>query len=327
MILNEQYKLFCKIANKTKLRIDSIDIEGQDNLPHLKYNNFCSNNIFNYISQKCIVKYLIKFNNNLNFYTTHFSTNPSIIQKLHHMCFIIILAKNIVKNNHELTVNFYDTNFKKLFPKKGIILNEENCNSGSSLIGKYNISIWRNEEYKRVLFHECLHALECDNMLLDHPEFDENISKHFCLKNHINFCETYTETWATILNLFYYGYCHNVKNIYSYYLKELNYSIRIAKSILQHYNYKIIDELFLSDTCKQLPQKTSIFNYYMCKPFFLFHINDFLKKFNLKNITLISVNDANILFKMMLTYFKNIKIKSKINKSRGNMKSLKMVFY
>lgn len=330
--LNEQYKIFCKIANQTKFKIDSINITENNIHESLKQNDFCSNKIYKYILKNCTIKYAIRFNNNnyLNYYTssTFFNINKNNIIQLHNLCFIITLMKNIIKNDHELTVNFYNTPFEKKMPnKKGKILDEDNCNSGSSLIGKYNISIWRKEEYKRVLIHECIHALECDNILLYYPEFDTNISKHFCVKDNINFCETYTETWATIINLFYYGWTNKIENIHSNYLKELNYSIKLAKSILNHYNYESIDEIFFSDKCKYLPQKTSVFNYYICKPFFLYHINDFLKKFNFKNIKLKSIKDCNKLFKLLLKYFNNIQVRDKIDKSKGNSQSLKMVFY
>lgn len=330
--LNEQYKIFCKIANKTNFKINSINVIENSIPESLKRNDFCSDKIYKYILKNCTIKYTIQFNNNnyLNYYTdsNFFNLNQDNIEQLHHICFIIALMKNITKNKHELIVNFYNTPFEKKFPnKKGIILDEDNCNSGSSLIGKYNISIWRKEEYKRVLIHECFHALECDNILLYYPEFDNKISDYFCVKENINFCETYTETWATIINLFYYGWINKIDNIHSYYLKELNYSIKLAKSILNHYNYKSIDEIFLSNTCKYFPQKTSVFNYYICKPFFLYHINDFLKNFNFKNIKLNSVKDCNKLFKLLIKYFSNIEIRFKIDESKGNSRSLKMVFY
>ena len=330
-MINNEYKKFVRIAKTVKLKLNPVEIhDNPSELSILKNNIFCSKKIYNYIIKHCKTKYFITFDNNyLNYYcdVPFKDLSDQDISKMHNICFIVSLMKKLTKNYNSLTINFYSTPFKKIFSKKSKILNEDNCNSGSSLIGQYNISIWRNEEYQRVLFHECLHALECDNILLDYPHYDTNIAKHFCLKSNINFCETYTETWATLFNLFYYGYKHDISNIHSYYLKELNYSIKLAKSILQHYGYKTIDELFSSDTCRHLPQKTSVFNYYICKPFFLYHIDDFLKQFNIRKLTLKSTKQCDKLFSMLIKYFQNVEVRLKIDDSKGNAKSLKMVFY
>ena len=118
------------------------------------------------------------------------------------------------------------------------------------------------------------------------------------------------------------------KSVRSFKIQLLYFETRdYTFTILNHYNYESIDEIFLSNTCKYLPQKTSVFNYYICKPFFLYHINDFLNKFNFKNIKLKSVKDCDKLFKLLIKYFSNIEIRSKIDESKGNLRSLKMVFY
>ena len=157
-MINQEYKKFVRIAKSTKLKLNPVEIHDYPSeLQDLKNNIFCSKKIYNYIIKHCKTKYFITFDNNyLNYYCeTNFSDlSDQDISKMHNICFIVMLMKKLTKNHNPLTINFYSTPFKKTFPKKDKTLDEDNCNSGSSLIGGYNISIWRDEEYQRVLFHE-----------------------------------------------------------------------------------------------------------------------------------------------------------------------------
>ena len=144
-----------------------------------------------------------------------------------------------------LTLNYYETDFKKTFPKKkGEILTELNCNSGSSHINKYLVFIWRIEEYKRVLFHELIHAFGGDKSLVFDNDVNSSLSNFFCLNDdqYINVNETYTETLATIFNLIFYT-IENKKDIMDCFIKEFSYSLLLCVSILKHFSYNSINNL------------------------------------------------------------------------------------
>ena len=254
---------------------------------------------------------------------------------MNNICKIIFILRNIFNNQHHLRINYFDCLLKKISNKKREMLKEINCNSGLSYVGNYYMMVYRREEYKRVMIHELIHSFMGDYSLID-VEYNEKLSEYFCLKNdeNININETYTETLATIINLIFISLETN-ENLNKMIEIELSYSILVMTSILRHYNYKDIDELKRdSENCKLLLQQTSVFNYYILKPFMLININgyfDLIKrcsndyKFSELNICL------NDFYKLIIKNFNNNKLKSMINDllKNKNIKTnnLSMVFY
>lgn len=174
-----------------------------------------------------------------------------------------------------------------------------------------------------------------DYSLID-VEYNEKLSEYFCLKNdeNININETYTETLATIINLIFISLEIN-ENFNKMFEIELSYSILVMTSILRHYNYKDINELKRENkNCKLLLQQTSVFNYYIMKPFMLININEYFNlikrcsndyKFSELNICLEDF------YKLIVKNFNNGKLKSMVNNLLKDKtiktNNLSMVFY
>jgi len=209
-----------------------------------------------------------------------------------------------------------------------------NCNSGASYIGRYLVYIWRSEEYIRVLIHELIHAFGGDELLINSGDLNHQLSEHFCLNKdqYININETYTETLATIINVIYRSIVAEKKDIYEMFMIEFGYSLLVLISILKHFDYNNIQQLDKSKLCKTLPQKTSVFNYYIMKPFMLFNMNKFLKlgKGN-KCIEHFKLKCKKEFMDLVLDNFNNDDIKNIVNflllEQDINTKSLSMVYF
>lgn len=159
------------------------------------------------------------------------------------------------------------------------------------------IVIYRREEWFKVLIHECFHAFGWD---FRHAN-DDDVRKIYCMKiNNFRLYESYTETWAEILNiLFQYYDLHPKKmderfaisQIRTYLKKEIEWSIRQCVKILQiyHISYdqlvaQIYDvarapSLVSTRECKEVKDiisETCVAEYYIIKSVLLYHYHDFI---------------------------------------------------
>lgn len=340
--LGHIYNLIKKEYNNVQINIDNIEYVKASNV--LKNSGFEKSRFFpkeitKYVKQKLINCFIINYNNTEIYFFTEFTPknmDNKIIEIMNNICKIIFILRKIFNNQHHLRINYFDCLLKKQFPtKKGEMLKEINCNSGLSYVGNYYMMVYRREEYKRVMIHELIHSFMGDYSLID-VEYNEKLSEYFCLKNdeNININETYTETLATIINLIFVSLETN-QNLNKMFEIELSYSILVLTSILMHYNYKDINELKRENkNCKLLLQQTSVFNYYIMKPFMLININgyfDLIKecsndyKFSELNICL------NDFYKLIINNFNNNKLKLMVNNLLKDKtiktNNLSMVFY
>ena len=335
-----------KLYNTVDLNIKNVDFCRTEELNiKEKYgkNRFFPKPVMADVNKNLCFCYLINCNNtNLFVYTSYnlkeVNTNKDNILKIvNNICRIISIMRKLFDNDNELTVHYFDCKLKKKFPnKKGIILAEENCNSGSSYVGNYLMFVYRREEYIRVLIHELIHSFLGDFELID-DNLNKEFTNYFCLKydDNINVNETYTETLATILNLIYH-YLESDRriSIEKMFQKEFEYSISTASSILKHYSYHSINQLIKNNNCKGMEQKTSVFNYYILKPFMLNNLYGFfilLKKYTNNFVFLQSEKCKKKFIDLILNNFndKNMqrKIDSLINRKNTKDNSLAMVFY
>jgi len=339
-----------KLYDTVNLNISNVDFRRTKELNiKEKYgqNRFFPKPIMEDVNENLVFCYLINCNNtNLFIYTSYNlkeinSNKDDILKIVNNICRIISIIRKLFNNYNELTVHYFDCKLKKKFPnKKGIILTEENCNSGSSYVGSYLMFVYRREEYIRVLIHELIHSFFGDYELID-DNLNKEFTNYFCLKydDNINVNETYTETLATILNLIYH-YLESDRrlSIEKMFQKEFKYSILTASSILKHYSFHSINQLLKSNKCKKMEQKTSVFNYYILKPFMLNNLDGFftlLKECTNNFVFLQSEKCKKQFINLILNNFNDINIQRKIDnlinkKNNRNIRknnSLAMVFY
>jgi len=185
--------------------------------------------------------------------------------------------------NKKLKINIYLTPFKKCMPSMDGEFTSHHINSALTNIclPEGEITIYRKEEWFKVLLHECIHSFCLD--------FSNNtaIDLRKCLFNYfpihvenVLYSESYAETWAEILNCAIISFDDVGDNLrlfslyFNYYMQvEIVHSIFQANKILDRYNssFKTLREKkFL------WKQKTHVFEYHIIKTILLFSFDKFI---------------------------------------------------
>lgn len=206
---------------------------------------------------------------------------------------LYILLKNFdIKkdcSSDEMKLFIYFLPNKKNLPEnKEEIIDKIHVNTGFtySCLPKSNIVLFRKEEWFKVFIHETFH-----NFGLDFSEDDitpNEILKLFNIHSKVKLYETYTDTWAIIINaLFcsYYMLDENQRTLENF-LVNITFYIKIEQififfqiiKILYFMNLKYEDIInFRSNkSLLQYKEKTNVLAYYILKSSSLFFIDDFL---------------------------------------------------
>ncbi len=326
--------------------------DGQSILKNVfKNSSFISPIIVDYIKNRLTHYYIIEYDNNIIYYFVKNKTksiNKKINKDINELCRIIytmkILFDRTNKNNKQI-LYYFPTPLKKRINNNTHILGVNECNTGySHLESLYekkedihcchsngSIYIFRKEEHYKVLIHELIHACYKDRDMILSDE-NELFSKNFCVNQQILLNESYTETIATILNLFYlhiilYNKSNNKSlnksqnkltnknmNILELmYINESKYSFYTMAKILNFYKINSINDFTKYSNQKGCNtvflQETNVFSYYIVKPLLLYNVNifsDFLKKYT-NNFSVVSKDCVKYFSKMILNIIHNDK--------------------
>jgi hypothetical protein len=358
---NNLFNIKLSIKNKKIFELTKSD-NYINNL--LKKSIFISPSIINYIKSNFKKYYLIEYDNNLIYYFIENSVKKSIktiksiktkeikINKdIYHICSIIhsikILFDRTNKNNKQ-TLYYFPTPLKKKINKDTKILGINECNTGySHLEALYekkdkiqcchsngNIYIFRKEEHYKVLIHELIHSCYRDRDMILSEENDV-FSNKFCVNKKILLNESYTETIATILNLFYVNIISkkDIKNLDLIFQNETKYSFYTMIKILNFYKINSINDFIKNNKNKKecntkFLQSTNVFSYYIVKPLllsnlklFTSYLDKYTDNFSIKSsesvkyfsniiLKIINKKDTKNIIKKLLIGLKNNKNKS-----------------
>ncbi len=280
---------------------------------------------------------------------------PSIERDGIKLLYLILYFQYFCNKNLIQEIYYYPSVFKKVFSKNP--LSPREVNSGVTFIERAEnqhqhngkIVLFRKEEVYKVCIHEMIHSFHMDYPLIIHSH---SMKSELCSNYPILLNEAYTESLATMLNLYFvylqkerfmtsYGVYHipehfviNITKLRAMFKNELNYELGLSKKVLYHNGLKY-DELYKlvkEDSClKTFLQHTNVFSYYVLKPLILNNIDfydDFMK--NYTNYGFMKKEGIEVLENYILNnmkeqnshYVKSLK-RAKIRTSR----SLKMVFY
>jgi hypothetical protein len=287
-------KIYDKMKNILKdILINDIKIIENNFDPslYLNDNEFTSKNIKDIIIKELKYQYEIIFENNIIvYYSKNKIVNkcPKIIIDM----FTIIKTLKILFNrddiSHHQKIIFYETLEKKKFPKKGT-LGPNEINSGLTFVDLHkngNIILYRKEELLKVLIHELIHSNLIDIEIILTKKSKE-FNDFFCVNYKILLNEAYTETFATIINIFYINIINNLskKDLDNMFFNEMKYSTYICSKIMKYYNISSVNDIIkLDNKCISIfPQKTNVFSYYILKNILLYnHISfgNILEKYN-----------------------------------------------
>lgn len=254
---------------------------------YLEDNKFTSKEITQNIINKLKYGYSITFENNSIIYFNEKKLRVSTIpQNIKELCVIIktlkILFNRSDKHQH---LTYFSLSKKKELPfknienqkeKKSLELGPHECNSGLTYINLGHIVIYRQEECLKVLIHEMIHANHIDKHLRE-----SKMSKKFCVNYEVLLNETFTETYANLLNIFFINIRLNgtKKDLNVLYENEVKYSIYIYSKILDYYKITSVYDFIKSkkdNKCKTIfPQKTNVMAYYLLKNILLIRNRDF----------------------------------------------------
>lgn len=181
------------------------------------------------------------------------------------------------------------------------IIGPKHLNSGYTYrcVKNSDICIYRNEEWFKVLIHECFHYFGLDEEL-DNLQLNLKIKKMFNnINSDINIPETYCETWARILNVYFACYFIDNKKYKSNVKQLMNYEVHFARFQMD----KLLDTMNMSymDLFKKnnYSEKTNAFAYIILTYLLLHKYDQFIDWCYNHNPTLLRIGKHN--FNHLLT--------------------------
>jgi hypothetical protein len=233
---------------------------------------------------------------NVFFYT--YETNYNITELNQYYTKIInmlsIVRKYSTIHCNKLNIHVYLTPFlKQLTTNK--ILDVINVNSGLTSVCSYSneITVYRKEEWFKVLIHECFHHYGLDFAYMPLEIYKQKLSNIFCISSEYLLYESYTECMAELLYLCMYSVDYKL-NINEMLRNELNHSLYQTSKILKHVGCKY-EDLLCENNKRQIKmiEKTNVFCYYILKTLYFFYLPDFLNWCSINNETLLSFKKTN----------------------------------
>ena len=242
-----------------------------------KTSSRCVKYIFFILSKKVIISYYI--------FTDNIDINKLDLYTYYVKMILYLLSKKLLhKCNKELNIKIYLTPFKRSLPENSDkIIGVNNINGGfSNYCATYGeIVVYRQEEWLKVLIHECFHSYGLEFSNLDLKDFNKEIKKLFPINSKFNIFESYAETWAEIINvaLVSFIYSRGNSNFYINYVEkflkyEREYSVFQLNKILCYNNLQYVD-LFKENN--NYNEGTNMFAYYLIKTLFIYYINKYIE--------------------------------------------------
>ena len=198
---------------------------------------------------------------------------------------IIIVWLNIVnkysskKCTKKLNIYLYLIDYKKILPNSNHDIGTDHINSGFSYAGCMNqneITVFRKEEWFKVLIHETIHAFNLHFDLKSNDYINIMLNNFYNLN--IDYCafEAYCECWALLWNSMFHAYI-KTKSYESFLIKlkmiysmECKFTNNQCKKLSNHIG---LNDEFYKENYKE---NTPVFSYFFLKRNLLLNIDEFL---------------------------------------------------
>jgi len=233
--------------------------------------------------------------------------------------FIWFISKSII--NVDLTI-FYGKQQKRL--GNSITLCPDNINSGSTYPGR-SITLWREEEFYKVLIHELVHYVKFDFYSSSEVFKSANkiLKKHISINGDDSNNESYTEIMAITLHTIVMSQMLNQS--FTKLLKyEIYHSLFQLAKIINHFGGDTCDQLFKQHSDHiTINQTTNVTSYFIVKTFNLIIYIMFLNFWNkhgyfINNKTMLTYL---VLYEESMTALGKIKYANIINKMIDYLKN------
>ena len=216
--------------------------------------------------------------------------------------------------SRKLNIYIYLTALKKFSPTNPEDFSQLHANTAFTTSCKKNteIHIYRQEEWFKVLIHECFHCFGLDFSSENLDKLNKQIASIFPIQSKFNLFEVYCEMFAEIINVMFVSLdiIKKIENLDEYIHKlilktqqllekERVFSLLQCAKVLDCYGIKY-QELYQKNSHAVLKRKkykendTNIFSYYILKSFFMFFYDDFLSWCFLHNQGSIAFHKKNI---------------------------------
>lgn len=171
--------------------------------------------------------------------------------------------------------------FKKVFPQGEQPLTSFNINSGVTALlsdeEKSVVVIFRREEVIKVLIHELIHAMQIDI----HSDNDTHFLKRFFgfpSTHHFNVSETFTETYACLLNVAIASLLSrsSYKQFQERLAQEKEFIIMQGCRVLSKLHFKLDANGILQPNTNTYQETTNTIAYYILKAIVFSNINTFI---------------------------------------------------
>tara|TARA_B100000886_G_scaffold20057_3_gene12866 strand:- start:187 stop:1377 length:1191 start_codon:yes stop_codon:yes gene_type:complete len=189
---------------------------------------------------------------------------------------IVCLCLQNIKNEKKevMIIDLYLTSLKKMVPGGfNQVIQPIHINSGYSMFSEMHICIYREEEWMKVLLHECFHAFNMD-FHEEQIQFPNLFQNTFFIHSKFLVFESFVEFWARVLNCALFTYtlkpsmnCKEFCEVFA-----LNLNIERIHSLLQASKMLNLFQLTYKDTissekgaiCKTIyKEDTNAFCYYV----------------------------------------------------------------
>ena len=254
-----------------------------------------------------------------------------------HRVFLILEFLFMYSNKHcskSQEINVYMTPFKRELPsnKSETILGPIHVNGGLSYACPINglITIFREQEWFKVLIHESFHNLGLDFSNMDLNDFNKKMHMIFPLNSKFNLFEAYCEFWALTLNVIITSFLiDNTAKTYNIFLDRFKKYMLIEQKFTYLQVYKILDYMGLDYidlfekgerhiiARQKYKENTNILSYYIFKMMLLSDYNKFIVWCTDNNNNILDFNKTNLgldnIFKYILKIYKSDYIINNIN--------------
>lgn len=185
-------------------------------------------------------------------------------------------------NNLKLTL-FMCKNLKQIQDTtQNLLLSCDNINSGSCYPGK-SISIWRREEFIKVLFHETIHFCEFDfsSVTKGYSQMHKMLNDKIKIDGVDSCNESYTETLAIFMHSYLLSQLTSI-DVVNVLLMELKFTIFQVCKLIKYYGGKSLRDMFKIT----MEQNTSVRSYFIIKYIMLYNLDKVFEYIDVNGITL-----------------------------------------
>ena len=255
----------------------------------------------------------VLFTRKIKVYIICLDTAPPDLNKLREdmkMIYLWLYVASLYANKKcggkTMTIYLYPTTIKRQLPNTRLnILAPEHVNGGLSDMCRNNseLAIFRKEEWYKVFIHETFHNLGLDFSVMNISSESSKLRKHFNIKSEMLLFETYTETWAEIMNIVILSFKNtsNFKDFHNSFNKCMRFErvfslfqcVKVLNFMgLTHHELLDSSEEALLKKQTLYKEETNVFCYYVLKNFVIQNYDLFILWCGENNIELLQFKNT-----------------------------------